>query len=149
VCKFSDAIKGVFRQGNPTGNILSPRVAIKASDIAYGDNALLIKHILPPVVITTVRNTNSMEPLIDIGHRLVLSSNSKYLDDLKVGDIIVWGEGYDGHIHSIIEAWQDDKWHCRTQGLNVNQPDAAVLSKEDIKWVALMVIWCREGIEGD
>jgi hypothetical protein len=88
-----------------------------------------------------------MDSLVDIGHIVVLSQNPKYLDDLNVGDVIIW-ERSDGEsiIHSIIEINQDvDGWYCRTQGLSIPQPDQEKIRKDKVKWVALLVIWCKKG----
>ncbi len=138
-----------YLKGGPSGELPSPRVKIEPQEINYDPNTevLTISNVKSPLWVTTVRDSNSMEPLVDIGHIVVLSQNPKYLDDLNVGDIIVWkrADGVDV-IHSIIEINQDeDGWYCRTQGLNIPQPDQEKIRKDKVKWVALLVVWCKEG----
>uniref|UniRef100_A0A6M3J4A7 Putative peptidase n=1 Tax=viral metagenome TaxID=1070528 RepID=A0A6M3J4A7_9ZZZZ len=145
------SVKTPYDEGNETiigGELPSPRVAIDRRDIHYyPDSArLVVDMILPRVMLATVQASNSMEPLIDIGHIAVLSDNEKYMSHLNFGDIIIWEKGGKKIIHSIVEIGEDSLgWYCRTQGLNRHTnptPDEEIIRKEDIKWVALCVFWC-------
>ena len=125
---FFDCIQSlfsVFKAGNPLGNIPSPRYDIP-------DVNVLIK--------STVANSNSMEPLLDIGHtillRRVLSEN-----DIKVGDIIIYKHEDRSIIHSVIEIGLDPVWYCRTQGLNLYKPDPWKIRFYDVEYLCLGVLW--------
>jgi hypothetical protein len=116
----------VFRRGGPQGNMPSPRYLVDID-------------IPAPYRKTTVQNTNSMEPLIDIGHTVILKKpEGKPL----VGDIIIWERGYKSVIHSIIETGVDnDGWYCRTQGLNIYRPDPEKIRLNEVKWFVVGVLW--------
>lgn len=131
-------IKSVFRRGDAQGNIPSPRLDITIGDIFSYKT-------------TTVQNTNSMEPLIDIGHTVFLSNKPEHTDNLKAGDIIVWRGVRGDVIHSIIETGIDATgWYCKTQGINVNLPDPEIIRKENIVWVCLGVLWTKgSAVNGD
>jgi len=147
-----------FRYGNPHGNVPSPRTpSLTEEDVTYDSTTQLVQvAVMPPIRLTTVQNRNSMEPLIDVGHTVILSAHPLYLEDIKVGDIIVWTDSTGKEtIHSVIETGEDVLgWYCRTQGLNVPRRDAQKVRRGDIRWVAVGVLWTqgvgtyREG-EGD
>jgi len=129
-------LKGVFRGGDAQGNMPSPRMDITLAELLSSD-----------YVTTTVQNTNSMEPLIDIGHTVFLSNQPKHLNDLKTGDVIVWRQGSREIIHSITNIGTDAKgWFCQTQGLNVKSKDPEIIRKEDVVWAALGVLWTKGDI---
>ena len=138
------SVFNIFRGGNPSGNISSPR-----------DCPLNIEPSLEPgIYLSTVQNTNSMEPLIDVGHTMILSALPEHLAAVKVGSVVVWQltGSPNSTIHSIIDK-TDDNLAFRTQGLNVNRPDQWI-SRDNIKAVALGVLWTpqRDGfvpVEGD
>jgi len=120
----------VFRQGNASGNIPSPRVDIDPSQFT-----------LPDAIKTTVQNTNSMEPLIDVGHTVFISDD---VSNLNIGDIIIWNQGRGDIIHSIVEIGSDEFGaYYRTQGLNLNQSDPERIRKINIKYLCLGVIWTK------
>lgn len=138
-----------YRRGDASGEIPSPRVKIEPQEINYDKDSevLSISNIKSPLWVTSVQDSNSMEPLVDIGHIVVLSQDPKYLDALNLGDIIIWQRS-DGIsiIHSIIDISQDESgWYCRTQGLNIPQPDEQKIRKNEVEWVALLVAWCKQG----
>jgi len=133
----------VFKGGDSKGNIPSPRY-----DYLEGEEwALLLvmrKIFGEKTWITTVQNTNSMEPLVDVGHRVIINAEPQYLDNLKVGDIIIWELNRGDIIHSIVEIGIDEYGtFYRTQGLNINRKDPEEITKVDIKYVCLGVIWCK------
>uniref|UniRef100_A0A6M3L4P9 Putative peptidase n=1 Tax=viral metagenome TaxID=1070528 RepID=A0A6M3L4P9_9ZZZZ len=116
----------VFRRGSPSGNLPSPRYNLE-------------DYILEGCPKTTVQNTNSMEPLIDIGHTVLLQEPLPYP---QVGDIIIWSIGDRRVIHSIVEIGADAKdWYCRTQGLNLHQKDPEKIRLQDIEWLVVGVLW--------
>lgn len=138
-----------YRRGDVSGEVPSPRVKIEPQEINYDEHSevLSISNVKSPLWVTSVQDSNSMEPLVDIGHIVVLSQDPKYLDALNLGDIIIWEKSAnESIIHSIIEIEQDESgWYCRTQGLNNSYPDEKKIRKDTIKWVALLVAWCKEG----
>lgn len=136
----------IFKEGGPSGNLPSPRVAIDRDDISYDreSRTLTIKNIEPEVVIETVLNTNSMERAIDIGHIVVRSNNPKYLDDIGVGDVIVWLNSDGSYIiHPVAAIGNDGEWYCETQGWNIPRRDGVRIRKSNIVDVALLVIWSK------
>ena len=132
-----------YRSGGTTGTLPSPRVPIKWTDVLWdgNSNTLSIK-LLPNVIKNTVQNTNSMEALLDANHIVILSDNQVYKDALKLGSIVVWSSIPSNIIHSIVEVGEDEQgWYCYTQGVNIDSRDTVKVRKENIEWVALMVIW--------
>ena len=118
----------IFKEGNPTGNMPSPRYNLE-------------DYILAGCPKTTVQNTNSMEPLLDVGHTVLLDEVKGYP---KVGDIIIWSGDRGDIIHSIVEVGVDAKdWYCRTQGLNLNSKDPEKIRLKDIKWLVVGVLWTK------
>ena len=125
----------IFKGGDTQGNIPSPRTAVV---ITKSGNNITIHD----VKTTTVQNTNSMEPLIDIGHEVLISDK---VDDLNIGDVIIWQQDNKNVIHSIIQCGTDEGGDFyRTQGLNVNHPDTEIIRKVDIKYLCVGVLWTRE-----
>jgi len=129
------SLLSVFKGGDSTGNIPSPRTDVV---IQKTDKGVLVCD----VKTTTVQNTNSMEPLLDIGHEVLITDK---IGDIKVGDIIIWQKDNKNVIHSIIETGSDEFGnYYRTQGLNVNRPDVEIIRKVDIKYLCVGVLWTRE-----
>ena len=125
-----------YKNGDASGNLPSMRVDIKPEDVSYNKETktLTIKNIEPEVEINTVQNTNSMEHFIDVGHIIIMSNNPKYMDDLKVGDVIIFDAG-DGRtiIHSIVEISSDGEQAVYvTQGWNIKDPDPYQIYREQI-----------------
>ncbi len=134
---------GVFLRGGLTGNIPSPRVPILESDIVYypSTETLIIKN-LPGVTISTVQNTNSMEPLLDIGHITINSDAPKYMDTIGIGSVVTADIGSGQRIiHRIVEeAEYEGKKVYGTQGDNLNKPDPYTVYPEQIESVLLFTI---------
>lgn len=139
-------IKGISFRG--VVDLPSPRVNIESEDIVYNkENGTLTFHnIEPEIKIQTVQNTNSMEPMIDIGHTMILSNNKKYMDDLNVGDVIIWEMGRGRIIHTIVEIGNDGAWYCRTRGLhpNIKEADPEIIRKRHIQDVVLFPVWSKK-----
>jgi len=146
ILKLLKGATSPFKGGDAHGNLPSPRVNIKFEDIIYDEEneELTFCNIEPEIKIGTVQNTNSMEPMIDVGHITVRSNNRKYMDDLNVGDVIIWNINRGDIIHSIIEIGNDGEWYCRTQGLNVNSPDPELIRRKHIKDVVLLIAWSKK-----
>jgi len=147
IIKMLQSLK-TFVSGDVKGNMPSPRVDIAREDIICASKDVTVRS-LKGVAISTVQGTNSMEPLIDIGHTIILSNNSKYVDALDLGSIIIWNYNGERVIHSIIEIDSDsDGWYCKTQGLNITRPDSYRIRKRHIEQVLLGVIFTRQFSEG-
>uniref|UniRef100_A0A6M3LQE3 Putative peptidase n=1 Tax=viral metagenome TaxID=1070528 RepID=A0A6M3LQE3_9ZZZZ len=139
-----------YKNGDASGNMPSMRVDIKPEDVTYDKETktLTIKNIEPEVEINTVQNTNSMEPFLDVGHIVVLSNNPKYIDDLKLGDVIIFDAG-NGQtiIHSIVEIGSDGEQAPPvyvTQGWNIKSPDPYQIYREQILNTVILVIPSKE-----
>jgi len=133
-----------YKEGDRAGNIPSPRVDIKPEDVVYdrATKTLVINNIEPEVIVNTVQNTNSMEPLPDVGHMVVCSNNAKYMKDLTVGDVIIFDAG-DGLtiIHSISDMTRKEGKNIYfTHGWNLKNPDPYTIYEEQILWVVLLYI---------
>lgn len=115
----------VFMRGGVKGNVPSPRYLVNIP-------------IPEPYVKTTVQNTNSMEPLLDVGHTVILREP---FGRPVVGDIIIWERNHRSIIHSVIETGMDGEWYCRTKGLNLYQPDPEKIRLEEVKWFVVGVLW--------
>ncbi len=158
MCKLLDFLSGLFasspyKEGGLSGEIPSPRVAIRPENIIYDpiEKTVLIKDVLL-VSPTDVGGTNSMEPAIDIGHRVLISSGSRYMsmEVIKLGDVILYKAtwGYPLVIHSVIEVGQDSLgWFCKAKGWNVKSEDPQIIREDQITHVALGVIWTGEETE--
>ena len=87
-----------------TVDIPSPRDIIPQRDIIYFPDTerLVITNIKPKVWITTVQDTNSMDPTVDAGHTCILISSFKK-SDLVVGDVVVYWNGHRDILHRIIK----------------------------------------------
>jgi len=127
-----------------TTDMPSPRVNIPDEDIVYDPVAetLTIKN-LKGISLCTVQNTNSAEPMIDVGHLMVRSNDPKYMDNLNVGDVIVYR--MDGWViqHSISKIGYDEEgWYCKCKGVNNLRADPWKIRKFNIEQVVLFPIWC-------
>jgi len=143
IIKILQSLK-TFVSGDAKGNMPSPRVDIARTDMNYSSDELIIRN-LKGVVLSTVQGTNSMEPLIDIGHTIILSNDSKYVDTIDLGSVIIWNYNGEQAMHSIIEIDSDgDGWYCKTQGLNVTRGDPYKIRKSHIEYVLLGVIFTRQ-----
>ncbi len=138
---------GVFLRGGLTGDIPSPRVPIKESDVIYNKvtKTLLIKN-LPGVTISTVQGTNSMEPSLDVGHMTINSDDPKYMDSIKIGSVITFDAGNGQRvIHPVVDVSEfEGETVYGTQGWNINKPDSYTIYKEQIESVCLFVIWAEK-----
>lgn len=130
------------------GELPSPRVAIDSQKIIYDEatETLTITGIKGPVRITSVANTNSMEPAIDAGHTTVCSSNPNYMstDMIKRGDVIIYNASWTQSqiIHAVIETGEDvNGWYCKAQGWHNDYPDPEIIRIGQILQVVLITVW--------
>ena len=134
------------------GELPSPRDIIRLEDITYfeAEETLEVKNILPDIWLVTVKNTHSMDGTIDTEHTIICSNNEEYIDNLLIGDIIIWQKwvNWKGKItqktimHQIVKISEDEKgWYCRTKALNWFKKDPWKIRKEDIIYVGLGILW--------
>ena len=97
--------------------------------------------------ITSVPDTNSMEPLIDEGV-LIVNEPVEDVSDLIVGDIITYERPPElggGHIiHTIMNISGDEQgWYCEAQGANpkIKTKDPYRVRASWVKYVLRGIIW--------
>ncbi len=163
VKKENAELKAKLEKFNFPQDLPTPRATIKAGDIYY-DNIkyeLTIKGLLPYLINFTVAATHSMEPMIDAGRMVLASNNQKYIDELEIGEVIIYRKklpeivGYTSNglpitsevekdiIHQIVEIGSDETgWYCRTKGTHpLLEPDAWVVRKSEITSVVRGVLF--------
>lgn len=124
-----------------TRELPSPYTSLSKDKLSYVGKQIRINGVEPPVAFAGVAPSNSMDPLIDDGHTVILSGNQKYIDELGLGSVIGWGDELKPTLHQIVEIDYDPAWYCRTQGTNNSKVDPFIIRKENIRWVALGVLW--------
>ncbi|MDP1615045.1 MAG: hypothetical protein Q8L68_04540 [Methylococcales bacterium] len=126
-----------------TIDVPSPRDLIPQNNIVYLEDKelIVISHIKPKVWLTTVLDTNSMDPLVDAKHTCILISSFKK-SDLAVGDIIVYWDGHQDIIHRIIKIDEDEAGRrYKLKGDNCFQADNFIVRDFQIKWLLIGVIY--------
>jgi hypothetical protein len=141
----------------------TPKATIGAGFVSYDSitTELKIKGLLPSTTVLGVAATHSMEPMIDVGRLVIASNNQLYIDNLEVGEVVVYHKklpgivGYtsDGYpittemekdiIHQIVEIGADEVgWYCRTKGTHpLLEPDAWKVRKNEITSVVRGVLF--------
>ena len=122
----------------PTRDVLSSRDIISASDISYIDGKIVIQGIKPDVWLTTVQDTNSMDPTVDAGHTCILINSFKH-EDLSTGDVVVYTESI---LHRIIKIEHDKQGRRYTlKGDNNYKKDPYIVRDEHINWLLIGIIY--------
>ena len=135
----------VSKYFKPTIDVPSPRHIVSQDDISYDKDrhTLTIRGLLPDIWITTVQDTNSMDPTVDAGHTCILANNFN-AEDLAVGDIVVaWAEwrGTDV-LHRIIKIEEDEQGRKFTlKGDNNYRTDPGFVRGNDIKWLLFGIMY--------
>ena len=141
----------IFPKPKQTVDVPSPGGIVNADDIKYKEYAQMLEvlNLKPPVWVTTVANTKSMDPLIDAGDIAILSQDFKH-EELILGDVIVY-EALDKTIlHRIIAIAEtsgiEEPMHrvYTCQGDNTAYPDPYQLLDEHINWYFIGVFYCRK-----
>ena len=118
----------------------SPKPRIKSEEVLYYPQLgqITINNIPEGTWITTVMDTNSMDPVFDIGHLLILTPITDH-SDLIVGDIVNYkqeGTGYDSIIHRITKITiKDGVRHYECKGDNCVKADPYDLIDGNIKYL--------------
>ena len=126
-----------------TVDIPSPRHMIPKTNITYlrNEQKIEIKSLKPNIWLTTVADTNSMDPVIDIGHTAILT-NDFNAQNLAIGDVVVYTNGYQDIMHRIIKIDIDGEGRRYTlKGDNNSRPDRYIVRDSHIKWLLLGVIY--------
>ena len=134
-------LKRLFESG---AELPSPKTRLKSGDVFHdkGADFIIIKNVPDKAWITTVQDTNSMEPLIDIGDIVFLYPVINGLcqpdnDELIVGDIVVYNIGSGQNIiHRIVRIFMRDgvrTYKCK--GDNLYAEDPFNIIDRDIKYV--------------
>lgn len=103
----------------------SPQATVVLEDVSYDDerHTLTIKNLPGRPIITTVKDTNSMDPLVDAGHIIILQPE----EDHRVGDVVMYASDPryfpDSQfiLHRIVGE-QGDKWITRGDNNRANDP---------------------------
>jgi len=134
------SISKIFK---PTTDVPSPRDVIPRSDIQYSEanKQLTINNIKPSIWLTTVQDTNSMDPTVDAGHTCILTSSYK-AEELTVGDVVVYQAPDRQILHRIIKIEQDSQGRRYTlKGDNNYRKDPYIIRDEHIKWLLIGIIY--------
>lgn len=126
----------------PTVDIPSPRDIVPNENITFNQikQQIIIKDV-KGIWLTTVQDTNSMDAVMDYGHTCILTSYFK-VEDLGVGDVIVYWSGTGFIIHRIIGIDQDEEgvfFACK--GDNNYYEDPYKIRKEHIHWLLIGVVY--------
>lgn len=126
-----------------TVDVSSPRDLIPQSDIKYDSDTrrLTVDNLPPDIWLTTVADTNSMDPTIDVRHTTVLTNHISY-ENLAVGDVVVYNVGGGDIIHRIIKMETDNQGRKYTaKGDNNSYADPYILRDTHIKWLLLAIFY--------
>ena len=135
MCSYQDKYETVDRP--------SPRDLIAQEDITYVEDKrlVIISNIAPPVWLTTVADTNSMDPTVDAGHTCILTKHFKY-EDLAVGDVVVYQLYTRFIMHRIIKISEDEYGRIYTlKGDNCYRADPYPVRDIQIKWLLLGILY--------
>ncbi len=84
-------------------------------------------------------NTNSMDPLMDVGHVILFK---KFNNDINVGDVIIFKHNKYEIVHRVIKIDQDKKGtFYRTKGDNNLGTDNVKVRPWDVKYIVVGVLW--------
>lgn len=122
----------------------SPHGYIPRSNVIYNDdtNLIIIKGILEPWI-TTVADTNSLDPVIDAGHTAILTKAFDH-DDLQCGDIVVYEVGGGKIIHRIVKVSADIEGRYFTlKGDNNAHADPYRVRDSEITHLLVGIIYTR------
>lgn len=125
-------------------DVPSPRDFIRDDQIGYDPvtKEVTVSGLEPPVWLTTVQDTNSMDGLIDIGHHAILIGEFDR-NSLIVGDVICFLNPKGGQtLHRINRIGSDEhgRWY-KTKGDQTTREDNFYLRNDHIKYLLIGVIY--------
>jgi uncharacterized protein (UPF0248 family) len=139
---------GTVEKPSPSDIANDQAVVYEANKVTFDLTQLHIPFTLPPKVwLTTVQNTNSMEPVIDFGNVAILLAGSDeanqkiMLDFIKVGDIVIREKDSKMVMHRIVKIGTDGKRYFKTRGDNNYASDGGVFRDDDIKYLLAGIIY--------
>lgn len=128
-----------------TEEIPSPRDIIKYADMSVTRDTLVIRGLPTDTIIADIADTNSLDPLIDIGHNCILVPFQDYAPyrhaDLEVGDLAVFQVGTKLTSHRIIEIREDNGRLYRFRGDNTGSADPYLLRDQHLKYLIVGIIY--------
>ncbi len=124
--------------------IPSPKIRIKTGDVILdtATNEVTFKRLSKGAWITSVADTGSMEPLIDIGMIVILEPVMD-IHDLVLGDVICYQKPGTPNpiLHRIIKIYEDNTgWWCNAKGDNVVSKDPGWIEASWIQYVLRGII---------
>ncbi len=120
------------------------------SDIIREDDAREIakftaKQLGIDVIIAEVFDSNSMDGLLDFGHSPLLTSDATYINNVEIGDVIVWHDPnyMSGKIiHQVIDINSDQQGvYYKTKGIHNEFEDPWTIRKSMIEFIGLGILW--------
>jgi len=125
---------------NGNSELASPADRIKEDQIIVNDNYIIID--VQGATWATYANTNSMDPLLDVGaNGLELPVDNMNENDIQIGDIIVYETNGDLIVHRVIDKGFDkDGLYFITKGDNNSFEDPKVRFNQ-IKYILIGVIY--------
>ena len=117
----------------------SPQDFVKENNIIVNDNKFTVY--INNASWSSVYDTNSMDPVIDYGTN-VIHIKPKKINDIGVGDIIIYKLGNKNIIHRVISTGYDEYgWYCITKGDNNPTRDTKKVRFNQIKGVVVAIIY--------
>ena len=117
----------------------SPQDHIKESEIKVYDDRVVIER--GNMIWSKFSDTNSMDPLLDIGHNgLEIIPESP--EEIKVGEIIAYDKGDTRIIHRVVEVGKDNKgWFAIAKGDNNLIADIGKVRFEQVRGILIGIIY--------
>ena len=117
----------------------SPKIRIKTGDVSLdmATNEVHFKGLKPGTWVTSVADTGSMDPLIDIGMMVILEP-IRDIHDLIVGDIICYQKPGTPCLilHRIIKIYEDSTgWWCQAKGDNSVSKDPGWIETSWVRYI--------------
>ena len=134
MCWLTDLFR---RKATPNYELPSPMPRLKFEDMEQLPDGRFAVRFPPETIITSVLDTNSMDPTFDAGMIIFLQLNPD-IEDLIVGDIIVYEHPELSAIHRISAIGHDSAgWWCKTRASNplITWDDPVILRKEHVKYL--------------
>lgn len=117
----------------------SPSNWIKEHQIKVYDDKIIIE--IENAEWAKFTNTNSMDPVIDVGANAIEIVPKSY-KDIRNGDIISYEFSQDIIIHRVVETGFDSNgWYARTKGDNLEQVDPYKIRFENIQRIVVAIIY--------
>lgn len=139
MCKTGHWIRSKFGVEQP-----SPKVRQFPLRALPTSHETLIEAIAPAgSQLMAISNTNSMDPLFDDGHTLLVQPITNY-SDLIVGDMVVYDIGYGLIAHRICEIYlEHEEWRYRVWGDNNGNKDSVILAASHLKYLIIGIFYFK------